>query len=281
MKWSRWTCPAVAIAAFAAALIGCGGGGMSGWGGSENGGGYTILLSTFQSMRHNEEARFFRDSLARSGWRNLTVVHKGGHSELFWGNYTTIDAGHADLTRAQQYTNQRRARPFRHARLVALPGKEVGPPEWNLLRAKGTYTVVVCYFYDVPKEDYVGRRRFAVERCKAMRDGGYEAYYHHGPVKSYVTVGTFGEDALKTVESDNTVKTVIADSGIKKIIHDFPLLGDNGNERRLIIPVAVPGTNTVQRKRVYARPYPVKIPRRRGDDLSGSTHHGAGVWQRY
>ena len=266
-------CVSAAVSACSVLLVGCGpaGGG--------EGGGCTILLATFQSARHNEEARFFRDSLERSGWKDLTVLHKDNHSELFSGRYATVEEGNRDLAKAQSYTNARGNRPFRRARLVSLPGKDIGPPKWKLVRAEGTYTVIVCYFYDVPKENYVGRRRFAVERCRAMRKGGYEAYYHHGPVKSYVTVGTFGENALRTVRDGSTLKTVIADPGIEKVIRDFPILGDNGHQVRLIVPVRVPGTTQVQRKRVFVRPYPVKIPRRSGDDLPGSTHHGAGVWQ--
>ena len=297
MTWIRRTGWAVVTAVCGTVLVGCPAGG-GGWGGGEGeGSGYTILLTALSSPNHNADARYYRDAMERSGWSDLTVVHKDRHSELFWGTYKTMAAGQKDLRQARAYKDGRGGNPFRNARLLPVPGKDVGPPEWKLTRAKGFYTVVVCSYYDVPKDDYVGRRRFAVEQCKLFREKGHEAYYHHGPTKSYVTIGTFDKDALKaigerdihgdiktdshTIRTETTVKTVIVDEGIKKVLKAFPRLGENGNEvSTLVRPKPVPGQPQPWRKRVVARPYPVKIPRTSGADLPGSTHQGAGVWTR-
>ena len=281
MTWTWRTGWTVLMVACGTVMVGCGTGG-GGWGGEgDEGGGYTILLTALTSPNHNADARFYRDALERSGWSDLTVIHKDRHSELFWGRYKTMAAGQQDLRRARAHTDGRGGRPFRNARLLPVPGKDIGPPEWKLTRAEGSFTVVVCDFHDVPDKDYVGRRRRAITRCKDLREEGYEAYYHHGPVKSYVTVGTFGEGALETVKTETTVRTVIVDSGIKKTIREFPVLGDNGNEVSMLVrPKPVPGRSHPWRKRVVARSYPVKIPRRSGADLPGATHQGAGVWTR-
>lgn len=267
---------AVVITACAGVAGGCNGG--AGWRGDE-GDRCTILLTTFQSARHSEEARFFTDALERSGWGNLTPINKGGHSELFWGEYASIEAGQADLVKAQNYTNQRGTRPFRQARLVALPGAEVGPPQWRLLGAKGTYTVVVGLYYEVAGKKPFGRRRTAVDQCKVLRKAGHEAYYHHSPVRSYVTVGTFGEEALKIVEGENTVEEVIVDSRITKIRQEFKTLSDNGYSRLVYINEPIPGTTRTRRKRGYKIPYVVEIPRRPDDDLTADRR--AGKWQRH
>ena len=271
MRWSADTCWSTVGMGVLVMLTGCGviGGGE----GDE----CTILLRTFQSPQHNEDARFYRDQLERAGWEDMAVVHKDRHSELFWGKYATVEAGRGDLIKAQRYADNRGGRPFRHARLVALPGKDVGPPEWKLVKAKGTYTVVVGYYYDVPESDYRGRRRKAVEQCKILRDKKYEAYYHHGPANSYITVGTFGPEALKTIRAEDTVQRVIADIDVEKIMREFRELQENGNARVVYINQRVPGTNQARRKRVYERPYVVNIPRRTDDDLTA--HHRAGVWK--
>jgi len=275
MTRARRICRAICAAAWLAAAAGCG---AIGAGGAGDDGGCTILLIAFQSPRHNEEARFYKERLQQSGWRDLIVVHKDNHSELFWGKYAIVEDGQEDLATAQRYTDQLGSRPFRHARLVALPGKDIGPVAWKLTQAKGAYTVVVGYYYDVPEEDYFGRRRKAVQQCMTLReDEGYEAYYHHGPARSYVTVGTFGPDALQTVRRDNVIRRVVADPDAKRIIREFRSLSDNGNSRVVYVNERIPGTNKARRRRVVERPYLVNIPRRTDDDLTA--HHRAGVWQ--
>ena len=265
MTWCWRTGWTVVVVLCGTVLVGCPAGGGGWGGGGEEGGGYTILLTALTSPNHNADARYYRDAMERSGWSDLTVVHKDRHSELFWGNYETMAAGQQDLRRARAHKDKRGGLPFRNARLLPMPGKDVGPPEWKLTRAEGTFTVVVCFYRDVPEKDYVGRRRRAIERCKDLRGEGHEAYYHHGPVKSYVTVGTFGEDAVQTVKTESTVRTVIADDRIKKVIRDFPALGDNGNQViTLVVPKPTPGQKQPWRKRVVARSYPVKIPRTSG-----------------
>ena len=272
MRWFARSCGSAVVAGALVMLTGCG---MIG--GGDKGDEYTVLLRTFQSAQHNEDARFYRDQLELADWEDVVVVHKDGHSELFWGKYGTPAAGREDTVKAQRYADKRGGRPFRHARLVLLPGKDVGPPEWKLVKAKGTYTVVVGYYYDVPKESYTGRRRKAVEQCKVLRDRKYEAYYHHGPVKSYVTVGTFGPKALQTVWVHDTIQKVVADIDIENIMREFRTLQDNGNSRVIFVNQRIPGTDQARRKRVYERPYVVDIPRRTDDDLT--TRHRAGVWK--
>jgi len=264
-------------------LVGCPQGQGLNHGDNGGDGGYTILLTAFSSANHNNNAKYTRDALKGNGWQDLMIVHKDSHSELLWGNYETMPAAQADLRKARAYASQNGARPFVQARVIATPGRDVGPPQWKLITAKGTYTVVAAYYYDVPEEKYMGRRRRAVEFCKYLRDKGNEAYYHHGPVKSYVTVGTLTEGAVQTVQTDTKVETVISEE-VRATIRRLPVpvLSENGNKKILLVHVAAaPGQKQPWRRAVVLRPYPVKIPRRRGEDLPGSTHEGAGVWTRH
>lgn len=247
---------------------------------NDPGGGYTILLTAFSSQNHNSNAKYTRDALKAGGWKDLMVVHKDGHSELLWGNYATMPAGRGDLQEARAYTSRNGVKPFARARMIAVPGQDVGPPGWKLAAAEGTYTVVVACYYDVPKESFRGRRRRAVEFCKYLRDKGSDAYYHHGPVKSYITVGALGESAVQTIQSENKVQTVVSEE-VRAIIRKNPIFHENGNEKILLYKALPAPGEQLWRRRVVARPYPVKIPRRRGEDMPGSTHEGAGVWTRH
>lgn len=82
--------------------------------------------------------------------------------------------------------------PFLHARPVPVEERDPGPPEWDLCRARGDYTLLVGVFSEIPD-----RRKLALEHVKLLREQGAEAYYYHDLGKSHVCVGTFSEDDLK------------------------------------------------------------------------------------
>jgi len=240
---------------------------------------YTILLAGFFSANHADEALAHMEALQRGGWRDLTIIQDEDHSELSWGRYDTIDAGLKDLKKARTHTDAEGARPYALAWVVALPGPDIGPPQWKLFGAKGTYTVVVGYYYNVPEQGYLGRKQAVVDQCELMRKMGYEAYYHHGPARSYITVGTFDDQALQTIREGDIVRTIPADAGMKEILEEFTQLAENGNARVVLVLERIPGTDKAQRKRIVVRSYTVKIPQRRHDDLPSATHNGAGVWK--
>jgi len=82
--------------------------------------------------------------------------------------------------------------PFYGAHLVPVPTPDVGPPEWDIRRAPGKYTIEIAVFYDTPGK--TGRKQFAVEYTEYWRKRGYPAWYHHGPIKSRVFIGNFDDD---------------------------------------------------------------------------------------
>lgn len=71
----------------------------------------------------------------------------------------------------------------------------IGPPEWDLRRAKGVLTLQIGVFFNTPT--FSERKEAAVEWVKDLRQRGVEAYYFHGPMKSTVTVGSFDESAVR------------------------------------------------------------------------------------
>ena len=172
---------------------------------------FTILLGRVSGTDHASRAKALKAALEKeSGWKDLFIVHQSGHTELCRGKYPTIESAQKDLkgVKAYQYKNAagETTQPFKRVFLVALPGKSIGPPEWELTRQGGAYTVEVGTFYDVPKDNYVGRKRFAVQYCQQLRQDGYDAFYYHGVSRSSVTIGSFPATAVQARE-DGT-KTV-------------------------------------------------------------------------
>lgn len=162
---------------------------------------YTILLHTFSGSNHVYNSKFCRDKANElAGWGGLELVHKNNNSDLYWGRYTSIPSANSDLKAARNWRASKADRPiFPFPKVVLIPGKEVEMPEYNLLNvSKGYWTVLVAIFVDDPSQNFVGRDRQknALVYCDFLRKKGYEAYYHHTPGRSQVTVGTFPENAF-------------------------------------------------------------------------------------
>ncbi len=83
---------------------------------------------------------------------------------------------------------------FLTARIVRVPTPDAGHPDWMLSKVDAVYSLQVAAFE--PTNEFWDFKLAAAEYCKELRKKGYEAYYHHGPGCSVVTVGAFGADAV-------------------------------------------------------------------------------------
>ena len=281
----------IALAAAAASVLaGCKHTGI--WPGAtgltaQHGDEYTILLYMLNDpTSHVKDAELYRREAEKdTGWKGLFVTSKADHSELCWGRYPTIEAAQKNLKKAKAYVAPAGMKIFAQAMVVPLPGEDVGPPEWKLENAPGFYSVLVAVFYDVPDANYVGRKDFAVQYCKQLRDQGREAYYHHGPNRSGVTVGSFPESAIETVQQDGKDKSVVVSGRMKGIMDEFGVLAVNGLKELVTVPVGKKRvvrfdpklwgpTEEEARQRmkmaakgyhvVDQRPYPVRVPVKEG-----------------
>jgi len=267
----------------AAAAGGCDKAILSSGEGDASNGGYTILLYVLRSVDHVERIKEFKEQTAKdTGWKGMFIVHKAEDSELYWGKYATYEAAAKDLkNKAKKYRTKLGVPAYAKAIVVPIPGKDVGPPEWNLLNAKGAYTVVVAVFYNidtlkyydpksrkyrVEKIGYRTRKIDAVEYCRELREKGEEAYFHHGPSQSKVTVGAFADSAVVMVERDGVTKPEIREPRIDAIVRKYKFLAVNGySEKRSVIN---PKTGKVER--VHAKPCLVHIPRRNKETPSNA-----------
>lgn len=97
-----------------------------------------------------------------------------------------------DLTQGDQL-------PFRLAEPELVENKAEGPPEWDLRKAPGQYSLQVGVFYN--EGEFQERQAAAVQYCKVLRDEGIEAWYMHGDNgRSIVTVGHFDEKQTQMVK---------------------------------------------------------------------------------
>jgi len=225
-------------------------------------GSYTILLYICRGPgSHVAQAKRYKANTEKyAGWKHLFIVHKEGHSPLFWGKYASLKDAKPNLKKAKEYLTPAKVKIFTKAIIVSLPGHElVGPPEWNLDNTdpKYAYTVLIAEFYDVPEADYVGREKFAVELCKQLRKQGRLAFYRHSKTDSIVTVGLFGKDAVQDTPKGGKIVRSVKNPAINLIFKQWPKLAVNGREK--IITTIDPKTR--QAGKIPAPSYLMKIPR--------------------
>ncbi|MCL2701484.1 MAG: hypothetical protein FWE88_07295 [Phycisphaerae bacterium] len=270
------------LAVLVATLTGCGSGFTAD-------GDVRILLYTWDAEDgdHAGHAARVKAIIERDKFKNLTIISKQNTTELYMGRYITIEAAEDDLKMAKAYKNTRWGddRPFAFARTVLTPGKDVGPPEWNLMNVhtKYVYTVVVMTYHDQDK--YVGRRQRAVEACRKLRSQGELAFFHHGASSSSVCVGLFKINGVRirmapAMASDTergvpTIEKRYPSAEVQAVLKKYPAILANDRQMIITVPTAkkpnmdvssVTLTGDADRlgsfEEFHAPSYVIEIPRR-------------------
>lgn len=136
------------------------------------------------------------------------------------------------LLRPDDSGNERPVWPFLGATLEATTTKGAASAEWDLANARGYWTWQVAVFYN--EGEFRERRQAAEAYCKELREKGEEAYFHHGSVRSSVTIGLFPKQALDVVEERNPltgakgVKVIPVDPRMAEIEKRHPHNLENG-----------------------------------------------------
>ncbi|MEK6676443.1 MAG: hypothetical protein AABZ47_12415 [Planctomycetota bacterium] len=141
-----------------------------------------------------------------------------GSSQLCYGTYyrkadpktgkrPISQAMQADLELLRQLGSDTGQRYFALAMFVRKPVSDVGNSEWCLTNAPGKYSLQVAAFE--PTDEFGEYKQAAADYCEWLRKQNHQAYYHHGPSSSIVTVGSFDESAV--IPSDRGLPRYRAD----------------------------------------------------------------------
>lgn len=172
---------------------------------------WTILCSELSGPYHRDNCEALAAALGRTpGIRAQEVrcEHDPDKqaSRLFYGTYDRpieADTGSRELPRQMrddlglifELTDERTRRVFGHSRAVVyVQPVSDAKREWALIRAQGMYSLQIAVFY--PEPGFTESRQAAVDFVAELRTEGHQAYYHHGDVRSMITVGLFGESAV-------------------------------------------------------------------------------------
>lgn len=151
------------------------------------------------------------------------------------GRRVSPDALRRDMDLLRELGTPDGRRMFTRAMVMRTPQPDVGNPAWNLSRVDAVYSLQVAAFE--PTEAFWEYKKAAADYCAALREAGYEAYYHHAGSSSVVTVGLFGEEAIQlradgrsyysdevlALQRDETLKYNLVNG------HVFKVKGDDGD----------------------------------------------------
>ncbi len=162
----------------------------------------TISLQKAQD-RADQSLAEARQSLQRiqkqTGWRDLHVLQTDQLSIVCRGYFKSYadDKAQKMLDQVRSYRDSQGNHPFARVLFVALKHNErkqitVGPPQWDLRRARGNSSLCIGFFIN----DKLCKDRLAaaVKKVKSLRKQGVEAWYYHGQDRSGVYVGHFNAD---------------------------------------------------------------------------------------
>lgn len=172
---------------------------------------YTILLRSYSQPEHiavsKQELEIFRRA---TGLKDFQLIHSEGESILYYGYYRAIDRS-VNEDEAQRYRGDLNkltgltlegGLPFRAAYGTILPTPEPqAPAEWNILNAKGKYSLEIALF-KVGKDFDGNPKQVAVDFVKELRKQDVPAYYYHSPSASHVLVGCFQPEAITIIGGD-------------------------------------------------------------------------------
>jgi hypothetical protein len=163
---------------------------------------WTILCAEINGPGHIQRARKLKQDLAAgTGMRDWHLLHQESGSLLYYGYYKNYadPKAKADRAKIDAMTDGSGRRPFSRAHFTPLEAADPdGPPEWNLVNAKGYWSLQIAVYKDSPD-----RKQYALDAVKAARQQGIEAYYYHGETMSLVCVGTWPREAVRTAEEQN------------------------------------------------------------------------------
>ncbi len=189
--------------------------------------GWAVLLEFVGGADHEVNAKRRRALWAKElGRGDVSVRARNTGSAVVLGSYPSPEDSRAQrdlaMIKGMVVNGQR---PFISAYLmppVAVPPEMGERPEWNLLTVRKTpggrnalYSLHIGVF------EGRNRKREAEAATARLRRTGEQAYYFHGPQRSAVTIGLFGEDAYGT-------RGVSRD--VRELQTRFPFILNNGAE---------------------------------------------------
>ena len=212
----------------------------------------TVLLVEYRGPTAAAEAKGRAQELANLGIPDVFVVQGSGLASLCAGHFDSLRSPLANetLRRIRRIRDEQGQHPFDGVMLVPIPEPMPENP-WPLEKANGDFTLQVAVW------ENPGRMPKAQAYAAELRRQGYEAYVHHGPRLSMVSIGAFGPEIFDnpalvspapTRPGQKMPEPKIVDPKVNGLIAKFPFMRledeDTWDGKHLpTLLVIVPGRN--------------------------------------
>ncbi len=163
--------------------------------GGDGGGGPTwaFALRRFQGSGHRRRATAAKRRIRRrTDLTNVWVRSGPDESLVYQGRYQGPGTEAAKRVR-RRLDRLEQSRAIRSNVLLAPvrpADEEMGQYDLRRAASRGRYTLQIGFY------EGEGRKQAAEKKARRLREEGTPAFYHHGPKRSVVTVGVFGEEAV-------------------------------------------------------------------------------------
>ncbi|MDP7347824.1 MAG: hypothetical protein QF735_06315 [Phycisphaeraceae bacterium] len=159
---------------------------------------WAILLDTFDGPGHEQHARQLLEQLAaQHHMPDLWIRSEMTWSQLYRGRYRRADQDQAtrDLrqTHLISFAGDRRFRAAAIVPVGAGPMRLDDPLDLYQFAGDDLMTLQIGYYDEQYGKDF---REAAELAAKELREQGDQAFYYHGPNRSLLTVGLFGQEDL-------------------------------------------------------------------------------------
>ncbi len=134
---------------------------------------------------------------------------------------------------------------------MLIAEQSAGPPEWDVHKASGPFTLQIARFFNTPSFDQ--RKEAAVEYVRQLRQEGFEAYYWHQDARSLVFVGNFPSAPERFGPHEQKAAAQLEADRLAARKEEFQYMTFNGYPRR---------TRTATGQWVRDAPLLVEVPRR-------------------
>ncbi len=175
--------------------------------------------------------------------RAIQVRDDATGSSIYYGNYEMVPGPQGnrlifppemqrdmDFIRGLTLNGQL---PFALARPEQIEARDSTESEFHLSRIKGSYTLMIAYFYDTPT--FSQRKQVAEQYATLLRKEGVPAFFFHEERRSFVFVGDFSDTDVIRGE-----KGVLPGPPVTDLIasrpEEFQYVTENGHLRKEILP---------------------------------------------
>jgi hypothetical protein len=166
---------------------------------------WAIALDMVTGPQHKAIAEQRRAALAtQSAMKDLWVSDEADSSIVYFGKYPAIDDKQAQIDLRRWRELQARGLGISTCMLVPVKAiaSSLSPFDLHTVAGKAAYTLQIGFYDEAFGKNF---RQAAEQAVAILRKDGAQAYFYHGPHRSMVTVGLFGEDATVAITNGQFV----------------------------------------------------------------------------